>query len=125
MNTYSVKLLAMCALGAAVVVTTGCASSRSAPSTPAAPVASAQRTIQSGKVSAVETVAVVDQSAVTPSSGGSTVVTTASGGPTALTVQFADGSEGKYIIDHPSKLYPVGAPVQVITEGDRITIVSP
>lgn len=117
----SIKLIAICVVGAALA--TGCASS-SRPSSSQA-VASAQRTIQSGKVTAVEAVAVVDQSAVTTSSGGSAVVTTATaGGPEALTVTFADGSQGRYIIEHPKAAYTVGQPVRVITDGDRITILS-
>lgn len=113
------KLLAICVLGAAAAITAGCASSPASPS-----VAAAQRNIQSGKVTAVETVAVVEQSAATSSSGSSAVVTTAaSGGPIAVTVQFGDGSERRYIIEHPSAAYTIGQPVNVITNGDNITIV--
>ncbi|KIF81018.1 hypothetical protein [Noviherbaspirillum autotrophicum] len=114
----SMKLFVICAFG--VVITTGCASSSKSPA-----VAAAQPGVQSGKVTAVESVAVVDQSVATTSSGSSAVVTTASGGPEALTVLFADGSQQRYIIERPTTAFKVGEPVNVITNGERITIVAP
>jgi hypothetical protein len=50
------------------------------------------------------------------------VVTSASGGPSLITVQFDDGTQGRYVIDHPTSVHKVGEPVNVITDGDRITI---
>jgi Tfp pilus assembly protein PilX len=116
MNAVAVKSFFVCAFGAAMLA--GCASSP-----PAQSAASTQGNVQSGKVTAVETVAVVDQSVVGSSSGGSAVVTTASGGPSVITVQFNDGKEGRYIIERPTGTHAVGEQVYVITDGDRTTIV--
>jgi hypothetical protein len=114
----SIKLLAICVFGAAAVA--GCASSSPTPA-----VASAQRNVQSGKVIAFETSAIVNQSAVSPSSGSSTVVTTASSsGPSSVTVLLADGTQQKYIVENPSTTYTVGEPVYVITRDDS-TIIAP
>lgn len=114
----AMKLFVICAFG--VAVTTGCASSSKSPA-----VAAAQKGVQTGKVTAIESVAVVDQSVATTSSGSSAVVTTASGGPEAVTVLFADGSQQRYIVERPTTTFKVGAPINVITNGDRITLVSP
>lgn len=112
----SIKLLAVCLLGAAAVA--GCASS-----SPTSAVALEQRNVQSGKVIAIETSAIVNQSAVNPSSGSSTVVTTASsGGPSTVTVLLADGTQQKYIVENPSASYTVGEPVYVITRGESTII---
>lgn len=118
MNSGAIKSLVICAFGVAAIA--GCASS---PSTPA--VASSQRSVHTGKVVAVENMAAIDQTTAASSSGSSVVTTTASGGPSVVTVQFNDGSQGKYIIEHPSMAHPVGQPVYVITDADRITISSP
>ncbi|WP_194724936.1 hypothetical protein [Noviherbaspirillum malthae] len=114
-----IKPLAICALGTAVLA--GCASSSPTSST-ATTAASSQSGLKTGKVTAVETVAVVDQALVGSSSGNSAVVTTASGGPQALTVQFNDGSEGRFIIDRPTTQHTVGESVYVITDGNRTGI---
>ena len=116
MNSGAIKSLVICAFGVAVM--TGCASSQRSST-----VASAQENVRSGKVTAVENVAVVDQTTTGSTSGGSTVVTTASGGPSAITVQFNDGTESKYIVERPIATHKVGEPVSVITDGDRVTIV--
>ncbi|HJV84699.1 MAG TPA: hypothetical protein VJ698_04425 [Noviherbaspirillum sp.] len=117
MNPGSMKSLLVCAFGAAVIA--GCASSPTSQTT-----ASTQSNVQSGKVAAVENTAVVDQTAVKSSSGGSAVVTTASGGPSIVTVQFQDGTQGRYLIEHPTAAHAVGQPVYVISDGDRTTIVA-
>jgi len=114
-----IKPLAICVLGTAVLA--GCASSSPTSST-ATTAASSQSGLKTGKVTAVETVAVVDQALVGGSSGNSAVVTTASGGPQALTVQFNDGSEGRFIIDRPTTQHTVGESVYVITDGNRTGI---
>lgn len=116
MNSAAVKSLFVCVLGAAMIA--GCASSPSSQSA-----ASLPGNVQIGKVTAVETVAVVDQSMVGTSSGGSAVVTTASGGPSVITVQFNDGKQGKYAIERPAGTHVVGEQVYVITDGDHTTIV--
>ena len=116
MNSKAIKSLVICAVGAATIA--GCASSP-----PSQAVASSQGNAQRGKVTAIETVAVVDQTLAGSSSGGSTVVTTASGGPSVITVQFNDGSQGKYIIERPMAKHAVGESVYVITDKDSITIV--
>jgi hypothetical protein len=114
------KLLAVCVLGTAALA--GCASS-SPTATPA--VASEQRNVQSGKVIAFETSAIVNQAVLSPSSGSSTVVTTASsGGPSVVTVLMADGTQQKYVVENSSTMYKIGEPVYVITKGDS-TIISP
>lgn len=117
MNSGAIKSLVICAFGVAMMA--GCASSQRS-----APVASVQENVRSGKITAVENVAVVDQTTTGASSGGSTVVTTASGGPSAVTVQFNDGTESKYIIERPMAPHKVGEAVSVITNGDAVTIVS-
>lgn len=123
MNLGIIKLFAIGALGTAVLA--GCGSSPKASSSPVAATTSSQSGLKTGKVTAVETVAVVDQALVGTSSGNSAVVTTASGGPQALTVQFNDGSEGRYVIERPSVTHTVGETVHVITDGNRIGIMRP
>jgi hypothetical protein len=119
MHSYSIKSLIACTLMSALVV--GCASPSSSPA-----VASSQRNVQSGKVVGVKSTAASDQSAGVSSSGGSSGGGTAAGGaPTILSVLFADGTQGTYAIERPTEAYVVGAPVQVITDGESITIVSP
>lgn len=118
-----IKLFAIGALGTAVLA--GCASSSPTPSSSVASSASSQSGVKTGKVTAVETVAVVDQALVGTSSGNSAVVTTASGGPQALTVQFNDGSEGRYVIERPNVTHTVGETVHVITDSNRIGIIRP
>jgi hypothetical protein len=116
MKSQAIKSLVICAFGIAAIA--GCASSP-----PSSATASAQGNAQRGKVTAVETVAVVDQALVGSSSGGSAVVTKASsGGPSVITVQFNDGRQGRYIIEQPTMAHTVGESVYVITDGDRITI---
>jgi len=116
-----IKAASICIFGTAVIA--GCASSPSSPSSPSVASASSNQSgVRSGKITAVETVAVVDQALVGNSSGSSTVVTAASGGPTPLTVQFNDGSEGRYIIDNPSVTHVVGETVYVTTDGERTGI---
>jgi hypothetical protein len=117
MNSRAIKSLVICAIGAAVIA--GCASS---PSSPA--VAFTQGNVQSGKVVAVETTAVVNQTAMDSSSGSSGVATTASGGPPIVTVLFNDGTQGRYIIERPAAAHTVGEPVYVITDRDRTTMMS-
>lgn len=119
MHLGMIKSLAICAFAGIAVA--GCASSPSSSSTVTS-AASAQGGLKSGKVTAVETVAVVDQALVGTSSGNSAVVTTASGGPQAITVLFNDGSEGRYVIERPSVAHRVGETVYVITDGDRTGI---
>ena len=116
MNSKAIKSLAICVLGVATIA--GCASSP-----PSQTVASSQGNAQRGKVTAVETVAVIDQSLAASSSGSSTVVTTASGGPSVITVQFNDGSQGKYLIERPMATHKVGESVYVVSDKDSITIV--
>lgn len=114
MNSGIIKSLAICSLGVALI--TGCASSpsSSASQTRASATQSGHKT---GKVTAVETVAVVDQALVGTSSGNSAVVTTATGGPAAITVLFNDGTEGRYVIERPTMQHKVGETVHVITNG--------
>lgn len=122
MNSIAIKSLVTCVFGAAMIA--GCASSPPSQSSASSPaVASAQRSVETGKVTAVENTAVVDQSVVGTSSGGGAVVTTASGGPSVITVQFNDGKQGRYIIDRPAAPHAVGESVYVITDGDQTTIV--
>lgn len=120
MNSAAIKSLVVCAFGAAMIA--GCASSPPASSTASA--ASAQGNAEPGKVVAVEHTAIVDQ-AVTGSSSGSSaaVVTAASSGPSVVTVQFNDGKQSKYVIEHPATGFTVGEQVYVITNGDQMTIV--
>lgn len=121
MDSAAIKSIAICVLGLATLA--GCASS--SPSRTAATTAATGTTakaLQTGQVTAVESTAVVDQAVVGSTSGRSTVVTTASGGPSLLTVQFSDGTRGKYIIDNPTAKHTVGEQVYVITDGDRVTI---
>jgi hypothetical protein len=113
---YSTKSLIACTLVTALMM--GCASSPSSPS-----LASTQRNVQNGKIAGVKSASVIDPSAAASSSGASG--TMAGGEATILTVLFADGTQGMYSITQPSKTYVVGAPVQVITDGENITIVSP
>ncbi|WP_136416435.1 hypothetical protein [Herbaspirillum sp. ST 5-3] len=115
MKFGAIKSAVICVLGGALIA--GCASSPSSST-----VASTQKNISSGKIAAVETTAVVDQTTVGSSSGSGAVVTSASGGPSLITVQFDDGTQGRYVIDHPTSVHKVGEPVNVITDGDRITI---
>lgn len=118
MKSGAVKSLVICAMGVAVIA--GCASS-----SPSQKMASLPSNVQSGKVTAVETVAVVDQTATGSSSGSGAIVTTsASSGPSGITVQFNDGSEHKYVIERPVGTHAVGEPVYVITDGDRTTILA-
>jgi hypothetical protein len=114
MNSRAIKSLVICAVGATVIA--GCASSP--------PVAFTQGNVQSGKVVAVETTAAVNQTAVGSSSGSSGMATTASGGPPIVTVLFNDGTQGRYIIERPAAAHTAGEPVYVITDRDRITMVS-
>lgn len=114
-----IKPLAICAFGTALLA--GCASSSPTSST-ATTAASSQGGLKTGKVTAVETVAVVDQTLVGSSSGNSAVVTTASGGPQALTVQFNDGTESRFVVERPAVPHTVGETVYVITDRDRTGI---
>jgi hypothetical protein len=114
MNSRAIKSLVICAVGATVIA--GCASSP--------PVAFTQGNVQSGKVVAVETTAAVNPTAVGSSSGSSGMATTASGGPPIVTVLFNDGTQGRYIIERPAAAHTAGEPVYVITDRDRITMVS-
>jgi hypothetical protein len=114
MNSRAIKSLVICAVGATVIA--GCALSP--------PVAFTQGNVQSGKVVAVETTAAVNQTAVGSSSGSSGMATTASGGPPIVTVLFNDGTQGRYIIERPAAAHTAGEPVYVITDRDRITMVS-
>ncbi|RJF96501.1 hypothetical protein D3870_18785 [Noviherbaspirillum cavernae] len=76
-------------------------------------------------MSAIENVAVINQSAVTSSSGSSAVVTTASSAPPIITVQFADGTQGRYAIKQAAGPFTVGQPVSLIPDGNGFTIMSP
>jgi hypothetical protein len=114
MNSRAIKSLVICAVGATVIA--GCALSP--------PVAFTQGNVQSGKVVAVETTAAVNPTAVGSSSGSSGMATTASGGPPIVTVLFNDGTQGRYIIERPAAAHTAGEPVYVITDRDRITMVS-
>jgi hypothetical protein len=114
----TIKSLAACAFGAAVIA--GCASS---PST--SKVASEQGNVKSGKVTAVEGVAVVEQAAVPTGSGSSAVLTTASGVPTVITVAFNDGSQGRYALEQSTAAFTIGEPVSVVKIGDRFIIKTP
>jgi outer membrane lipoprotein SlyB len=120
MTSAAMKSFLIGALGIAALA--GCASSPSSPSSPS--MASTPKGVQSGKVAAVENVAIVDQATVGSSSGsgGTTTVTTVSGGPSAITVRFDDGKESKYVIENPKTSHNVGDPVYVITDGDRTAI---
>lgn len=119
MKFGAIKSAAICVLGGALIA--GCASS---PSASSSKVASTQKNVMSGKIAAVETTAVVDQTTVGSSSGSGAVVTSASGGPSLITVQFDDGTQGRYVIERPTSVHKVGEPVNVIADGDRITITS-
>jgi hypothetical protein len=112
-----IKSLVICAFGLTVIA--GCASS---PSSQA--VASNQGNVRSGKVTAVEKVAVVDQAVVPTSSGSSAVVTAASSAPTAISVLFNDGSEGTYVIRQSVADFTLGQPVSVVQTGDGLLIKS-
>lgn len=112
-----IKSLVICVAGAAAIA--GCASSPSSQKT-----ASNQDNIQRGKVTAVESVAVVQQAAVPTSSGSSAVVTAASGVPVVITVQFNDGSQSKYAIEQSASEFAVGQPVAVVKQGDGYIIKS-
>lgn len=120
MTSAAMKSFVICALGAAALA--GCASSPSSPSSPS--MASTPQGVQTGKVAAVESVAVIDQATVGSSSGsgGTTTVTTVSGGPSAITVRFDDGKESKYLIENPQTSHNVGDLVYVITDRDRTAI---
>ena len=121
MTSAVMKSFLICALGAAALA--GCASSPSSSSA----AASTQKGVQSGKVAAVDDVAIVDKTTVGSTSGSSTTVTTVKtirGGPSAITVRFDDGKESKYVIENPQKTYNVGDPVYVITHEDRTAIMS-
>ena len=122
MTSTAMKSFLIYAFGAAALA--GCASSPSSPSSSS--MASTPQGVQTGKVAAVESVAVVDQTTVGSSSGsgGTPTVTTVSGGPSAITVRFDDGKESKYVIENPQKTYNVGDPVYVITHEDRTAIMS-
>lgn len=122
MTSAAMKSFLICAFGAAALA--GCASSPSSPSSSSA-AASAQKGVQSGKVAAVEDVAIVDKTTVGSTSGSSTTVTTVKtirGGPSAITVRFDDGKERQYVIENPQTTHNVGDPVYVITHGDSTAI---
>ena len=121
MNSTAIKSLVIGVFGATMIA--GCASSPSASSSSSPSMASAQGNAQLGKVIAVENTAVVDQSTAGTSSGGSATVTTASGGPSVVTVQFNDGKESRYVIEHPVTGFTVGEQVYVISDGNQMTIV--
>jgi hypothetical protein len=118
MNSGVIKSLVICTLGTALIA--GCASFQSSPS-----VASDQSSAQLGKVAAVETVAVIDQSTLETSSGSSATVTTVSGGPDIVTVLFSDGTEGRYAIKEQAAPFQIGQPVAVVKSGDGFTMLSP
>jgi hypothetical protein len=119
MHSYAIKSLVTCVLGAAILA--GCGSP------PAAPVAaSTPGNMQRGKVIVVETVAASGQPMSVPrsgpSSGESAGGTTASSTPTVVTVQFADGTQNRYMVEQPRAAIAVGDPVNIITDGDRVTM---
>ena len=116
MQSYAIKSLVTCALGVAVMA--GCA----APASP--PPSASKANVQMGKVASVEASSAAGQSTMSSGSGGSATGTTASGGPTILNVVFADGTQGRYSIEKPTKSFAVGEPIQIITDSDRITITS-
>ncbi len=123
MTSTAIKSLIICAFGVAAI--TGCASSPSSPSAPA--VASTQEGVRSGKVAAVESVALVDKTTIGSSSGSSTTTTTIKeirGGPSLITVSFDDGKQDRFVIENPDATYAVGDPVYVITDRDRTAIMA-
>jgi hypothetical protein len=116
MQSYAIKSFLTCALGVAVMA--GCAA-------PASPPASASRAnVQMGKVASVEAASAAGQPAMSSGAGGGAAGTAASSGPTILNVVFADGTQGRYSIEKPTKSFAVGEPIQVITDSNRITITS-
>lgn len=123
MTSTAIKSLVICAFGVAAIA--GCASSPSSPSTPA--VASTQEGVRSGKVAAVESVALVDQAKIGSTSGSSTTVTKVTkirGGPSLITVSFDDGKQDRFVIENSDTTYEVGDPVYVITDRDRTAIMA-
>lgn len=123
MYSGAIKTLVICTFGAAVI--TGCASSHTSPSPSVPSFASSQSGgAQRGQIAAVEIASAVDQTTRGTSSGSSTV-TSASGGPEIITVNFADGSEGRYQITEQAAPLKVGQPVSVVRTGNGFTIFSP
>jgi ribosomal protein L21E len=119
MRSYGIKSLFICVVGAAVIA--GCASPRHSPQAQA----SAQGQVQSGKIVAIEIPGAVDPS-MASSSGGGASGTVASSTPAVITVLFEDGTQSMYGMEQqPAAQFGVGDPVQIITDGSGITIVSP
>jgi hypothetical protein len=120
MRSYAIKSLLICALGAAVIA--GCASPQHSPQAQA----SARGQVQSGKIVAIEIPGAVVDPSVASSSGDSASGTVASSAPAVITVLFEDGTQGMYgMQQQPAAGFGVGDPVQIITDGSGITIVSP
>lgn len=114
----TIKSLVIGAIGAAML--TGCASS---PSSQAG--TSNQANIRSGTVSAIESIAVVEQAVVPTSSGSSAVVTAASSAPKTIAILFNDGTEGRYVVQDAVGDFTLGQPVSVVQTNNGLLIKSP
>jgi PBP1b-binding outer membrane lipoprotein LpoB len=127
MNSHAILSLVTCTLGAVVIA--GCASP---PPPPAQASASAQGTIQSGKVIAMRTFEATPEAMIGSTSGASASGTAASGTEanastsTWVTVQFADGSQTTYNVErHDRNYFTLGDPISIVSNGDSMVIMAP
>jgi hypothetical protein len=114
MNSYAIKSLVICTLGAALLA--ACGSPQ-----PTQVASSKPSNIVPGKLIAVE--AASGQSTA-PSSSGSSAGATASNAPVLVTVQYADGTQGRFMVEQQKTTFKVGDPVGVIVDGDRVTMIA-
>jgi hypothetical protein len=110
MQSKVTKTIISGALGVAVLA--GCAS-------PTKPVASASAQVQQGTVASIDPASIADVPANYLSSGSSGAVTTADTGKVLTIVNFADGTQGRYLTDSPPA-YKVGDQIQVVNKGNDI-----
>lgn len=114
----TIKSLVISAVGVAVLA--GCASSPSSQT-----MSSDQANVRSGKVAAIESIAVVEQAVVPTSSGSGAVVTAASSAPKTIAILFNDGTEGRYVIQQSVGDFMLGQPVSVVQTNNGLLIKSP
>jgi len=114
MHSCAIKLFAGYVAGAAFMA--GCAS----------PHPPHTASVQSGKVVAVEPPTVAGYPGMGATSGMGAAGASASSEPTFITVLFSDGTQGRYSMDQkPADAFVVGDPVQIITDSQGTTIMSP